>query len=187
MIALYLAGEGPSELGSRSGHPAYQSDEEPGVVVSLLRAVRSEGWKVVGSVNWKDIRKLRVNAPGEGDRRNVLAATLKANEVGADVLAFTRDRDRDEKREEDIEAAVGEVGAGKLGVIGGVAVETIEAWLLALRGEARSEDCRHPEKEMARLGLAQTADYVRHIPADADSLKRWLGRARKALAPTSPP
>ena len=175
----------------------YQSDSEAGVLEALLRAVRSDGWEVVGAVNWKDIRKLRVNAPGEGDRRNVLAAGLKAVEAGADVLAFTRDRDRDETREEDIERAIEEAAGESLDVIGGVAIETIEGWLIAVSGESKSESVRHPEEQMARLGLEakRAPSYVQHvethglakIPADAASLRRWLERAGRVLRTSPPP
>ncbi len=177
MISVYLAGEGRCELGSRSG---YQSDEEPGVLATLLRHVAADGCEVVGAVQWKDIRKLRVNVPDAADARNVLGARQNAKEAGADVLAFALDRDRDEKREEDVERVIaGLIGAGCPEVIGGVATETIEAWLLALCGEAGSERARHPEKEMARLGLEakQTADYVAHVDKhglDRDPCRRRL-------------
>ena len=196
MIRVFLAGEGASELGSRSGHPVYQSDGAPGVLQSLLRAVRTEGWEVAGAIDWRHIRKLRANAPGEGDGRSVLAAALHAVEQGASVLAFTRDRDRDEGREEAIERAVEEAERDRaIAVVGGVAIETIEGWLIALTGEARSESIRHPEKEMPRLSLGQkhAADYAAHVrkhglgrvSPDARSLLRWIDRARRAFESSS--
>jgi hypothetical protein len=192
MIRVFLAGEGRSELGSRAGHPTYQSDQEPGVVETLLRAVRSDGWEVVGAIGWKDIPKLRVNAPDDGDARSVQAASMHAAEAGADVLAFVRDRDRDPRREANIETAIDEAAkAHPVKLVGGVAIECIEGWLLALAGETKSEQVRHPENEMGRLGLdaKRAAGYVAHIeehglakvPDDAVSLRRWLEHARGAL------
>ncbi len=192
MIRVFLAGEGPSELGSRSGREAYQTDDRPGVLQCLLRVVAPDGWEVAGAVQWKNIRKLKVNAPDAGDARNVHAAALHAKERAAGVLAFTRDRDRKPERQADIERALeGVESDGALRVAGGVAIENIEAWLLALAGEVGSEAVRHPENEMARLKLEakRAEDYARHVahhgidkaPKDAESLHRWLARARRAL------
>jgi hypothetical protein len=194
MIRVFLAGEGSSELGSRSGHPSYQSDDHPGALQALLRAVRADGWEVVGAIDWRRIRKLKVNAPSSGDERNVHAVSLHATEAGAHVVAFARDRDRIEEREADIERAIDTAGPERgLRIIGGVAVETLEAWLIALTGEVGSEAIRHPEEEMGRLGLvaksaAHYADHVEkhglaRIAGDAGSLRRWVARARAALAP----
>lgn len=193
MIRVFLAGEGPSELGSRSGHPVYQTDAQPGVIQALLGAVRPDGWEVAGAINWKDIRKLRVKTPDQGDARNVHAASVHAAESGATVLAFARDRDGEPSRTEDIERAIAEAtNARAVQIVGGVAVEAIEAWLIALTGEARSENVRYPENEMPRLGLEPKScvHYAAHVEAhalakvapDAHSLGRWLTRARAALA-----
>jgi hypothetical protein len=193
MIRVFLAGEGSSELGSRSGHEAYQTDDRPGVLQCLLRTVAPDGWEIAGAIQWKNIRKLKVNAPDAGDARNVHAAALHARERAASVLAFTRDRDRKPERERDIERAIGVVETGDaLRVAGGVAIENIEAWLLALAGEAGSESVRHPENEVGRLKLEakRAEDYARHVaqhgidkaPKDAQSLHQWLARARRALS-----
>lgn len=197
MIEFFLAGEGASELGSRSGDPRYHSDESDGVLQALLRAVRPEGWRVVGAIDWQRIRKLRVNAPGKGDARNVRAAHLHAAESGADVLAFVRDRDRDEDRGRDIDAAVAALEGQKPATVGGVAIESIEGWLLAIAGRTHSEAVRHPEKETPALGLPtkRGPDYAAHIekhglrlvPKDAASLNKWLECAKQALGEVPAP
>jgi len=195
MIKVFLAGEGRCELGSRDGHAAYQSDAEPGVLQGLLKAIHGDGWAVVGAVSWKNLKKLRVNAPDRGDARNVHAASMHAAENGADVLVFARDRDHEMTREAEVERAIEEASRDhRVTIAGGVAVENLEGWLLAIGGETKSESIRHPEKEMARIGLVEknAPAYVAHIekhgitrvPKDAESLGQWIERAREALTST---
>jgi len=67
----------------------------------------------------------------------VLGVAKDAKDAGCDVLAFSRDLDRDTARRQAIEdgiARVPEVFAGAPAVIGGVAVPTLEGWILALLG-----------------------------------------------------
>ena len=108
--------------------------------------------------------------------------------------SFTRIRTPNQEREVDIERAIEAVVRERsLRVAGGVAIEALEGWLIAIAGEVGSESVRHPEKEMGRLGLVakSAASYADHIEqnglgriaADAASLLRWVDRARDALAP----
>jgi hypothetical protein len=39
-LLVFLGGEGRNELGSWAGDPAYQSDDEPGVIKALLQRTR---------------------------------------------------------------------------------------------------------------------------------------------------
>jgi hypothetical protein len=192
VIRVFLAGEGRHELAGRKGDDVYQSDRDPGVVQALLRKVRADGWEVVGSIDWKDIKKLQVNSPGTGDAKNVHRACWKAKKAKADVLVFVRDRDRKAVREREIERAIAETEASdSVHIVGSVAIESIEGWLIALTGKSGSESIRHPEKNLADLGLRAKhgPDYVAHVEKhgisgvaqDATSLKRWLKRARHAL------
>lgn len=145
-MRIWLAGEGPTELGDWGNHPANRSTPAAlGLLEALLRQVRAEGWEVHGGIRWKDIIKVGVGAHRRAETRNVLGAALDALENGCDALVFVRDRDRDTAREATIERGVLEAKRElKLGVAGCLAVEAVEAWVLALRGEQWSE--MHPAR-----------------------------------------
>ena len=189
MIGIFLAGEGRNELGSWSGDEGYQSDAEPGVVKALLEKIRGDGWQIVGAIQWKNIHKLRSGFHGKAEERNVLGAVLKAQEKGAHVAAFVRDRDGYEQRQRDIDAGI--LGAQSIlpHVIGGMAVEKLESWIVAILGGSASETMRRPEDYLAERGIGEkntagmvsavaSADMGR-IPEDAASLRLWLLRARE--------
>jgi hypothetical protein len=195
-VGVFLCGEGPSELGSRSGHTAFQTDERPGALQALLARIQPSGWRVLGARQWKSIRKFRAGGAKHADTLNVLGAALDAKDAGCEVLAFTRDSDRDAAREEAVEDGIRRVPAaidGAPAIIGGVAIPTLEGWLLALLGEKRTEalsPLRAEEhlvekgvrvKDAAALAsLVEAADLAK-IPSDAASLSRWLTRARAVL------
>jgi hypothetical protein len=190
-VKVFLSGEGPNELGSRFGHRAYQSDDRPGVLHALLARVRASGWEVGGACEWKRIRKYRAGRFDHEDTRNVLGVALDAREAGCDVLAFSRDMDRDAAREDAVEEGIRLVEG--IGVIGGVAKPTIEGWILALLQERRTEDMspRRAEEKLVERGVPAKdgAGMVRvveeavleRIPEDAASLRRWLERAEHHL------
>ena len=78
------------------------------------------------------------------------------------------------------------------GIIGGVAVEKLEAWLLALAGVSKSESLTRPERSLnEKLGIdhKNTGQMVAlvnekglaEIPDDAASLLNWLSKASAAL------
>lgn len=192
-LKVFLCGEGANELGSRARERAYQNDEQPGVIQALLRKVRPDGWRVGGAVTWKSIRKFKVGAAAHADTRNVLKAALDAREHGCDVLAFVRDEDGDTERSRAIDAGIERAerdGSGPLAIVGGVAVPAIEGWILALRGEARTEE-RGRAQLAAQLGadVKSTEAYVAvveaadlaTVPVDAESLRAWIRRAEVAL------
>jgi hypothetical protein len=184
-VKVFLAGEGRHELGDWEREPQYRSSPpEIGLVEALLRRVRGEGWDVIGAVKWKDIRKLRAGEFRTAEMRNVHGAALHAQEAGADVLAFTRDRDGRHEREREIERAIAELVADNRQVIGGVASQQIEAWVLALLGESRTEllsDSKGALEERGRgdlqamLEIIAASDIKR--ATDAESLTQWLHRA----------
>ncbi len=191
-MRILLAGEGANELGGRSGDETY-----PGVLETLLKKVRPSGWEIARVIPWKSIRHFRVNSPGAKETRNVNALFRKAKKNGFDAVVFVRDRDGKEKREKDIEEAITlleQNEEGGPGIIGGMAVEKIEAWILALSGEAKSEKIPHPQKRFGDLGIKgkNTAQFVAvvekanldRIPKDALSLNIWLERARRVLNPS---
>ena len=82
-------------------------------------------------------------------------------------------------------------------MVGGVATQEIEAWVLACAAEPRSETHTDPKRVCADLGHDSTAKKVSviegsslqpgAIPPDAHSLLLWLSRARAVLgtAPAS--
>lgn len=199
MIRIFLCGEGRTELGGRAGHPAYHDDAEPGVLVGLLRRVRADGWTIVGACNWSMLRKFRANASGArvpADARNVAIAALKAREAGADILVFSRDDDGDPDRQAAIARgkADASVNVPSIRVVGGLAVQCIEAWLLAFVGERGTEglhrtrakaqlEARAPDTA-TKVAIIDAAD-LDALPEDARSLRAWLADAHTALDATA--
>ena len=196
-VKVFLCGEGRNELGSRRGHPAYQTDAEPGVLHALLRRVEASGWEVGGARDWTSIRKYKAGA-AHRDTHNVLGVALDAKEASCDVLAFSRDVDNDPLRQEAVEEGIRRIPdtfAAAPGVIGGAAVPTLEAWILALLGERHAEALttkravvRLEERGVAAkdgramVRVVEEADFD-ELPGDAASLVAWLARARSVLPP----
>jgi hypothetical protein len=199
MISVFLAGEGRNELGTWARDPTYRSKTadgvpRPGVLESLLRKVRPEGWATRDAILWKHIRKLRVQVPGKADERNVRALILMASEAGCQVAAFSRDTDGHSEVERHVEAAITDHeqhGGGSPRVVGGTANPKLVAWILALKGEHHSEDRGHLQERLEKLGVGakdgpamvavvEQAD-LSAVPEDAHSLLRWLARAKVAL------
>jgi hypothetical protein len=192
-VRVFVAGEGPDDIGDWARDPAYHPAHFGGVVESLLRNVRGDGWEIVGGCPWRRIRKFKV---GRGlhdyEVRNVLRAAGEAAELGCDMIAFVRDRDGDPEREVAIEEGIHQAtGRGVIStVVGGVAIEATDAWILALLGESNSEHVRDPKRQLEdKHGInraAQKADvaastHLDNVPDDATSLRRWINRARQAL------
>lgn len=101
-----------------------------------------------------------------------------------------RDRDRDTDRERYAENGV--VASEGLGVTvaGGIAIEELEAWILAIKGESGSEghadaksvlEQRHGIRKREQMVDVIDAWEPDNIPADARSLRTWMARARRAL------
>lgn len=197
--SVFLGGEGPNELGSRCGHPAYQNGDSPGVIEALLTRIRPDGWTVIGACKWCQIVKLRARGPTPTDAQNVLGLAYEAARARADVLAFTRDADDDKRRPQVIEEAVTTAGQTfpSLAIVGAAAVPVLEGWILALLGESRTETLhkaaaqrRLVEREVKEKDTAALVEVVagadlRAIPRDAASLHGWLGLARAALVADS--
>jgi hypothetical protein len=197
LVKVFLSGEGANELGSRAGHRAYQSDERPGVLHTLLARIQPHGWEVGGATTWARIRKYRVRG-AHADTGNVLGVAVDAIEAGCHVLAFSRDVDDDPDRERAIEVGLARIPAefserGPPDVIGGAAVPAIEGWILALLGQRGTEslgtkkavralvDKGVEEKDgTAMVAVAAEAD-LDAIPTDAASLRKWLERGRGVL------
>jgi hypothetical protein len=198
-IRVFLGGEGPNELGGWFAEPEFRGESpRVGVLEALLRRVRADGWDVVGAVRWMKIRKYRAGGHADDEQRNVLGLALMASEHRADIIAFSRDSDGDRGREASVEAgiaAVGEKFPDGPRVAGGVAVQTVEAWILALAGRSRTEEMSRAklvpaiEALLGAGNVKQTDRYIETVEqadlaklaADASSLRRWIERASAAL------
>lgn len=193
-MKLLIAGEGPTELGDWAHHPSYRANPpNKGVLESLLEKLRAEGWQICDGWLWKKVSLYKAGGFRRPEARKVIRLLQLAELEGFDAVAFSRDRDGDEQRECEVERGIreGVELVPSLRVIGGVAVEDIEAWLLALLGERGSESHSHPKQVLAaephsvtsreeKVELVLEAE-VEAIPEDARSLLRWLERAREAL------
>ncbi len=196
MIRVLIAGEGANEIGHWARHaPDEERTTGVGVIEALLTKVRSGGWEVRAALQWKDIHKLRPSAAGDREERAVHILVMRARELGCNALIFLRDRDgpRNLSRERAIQRAVREAEKRpELAIASGVPVEMLESWLLALRGDPKSEDEQDPVLELHRrhkVAPKRTTamiELVRHsrlldAPDDAASFWRWIRRAATAL------
>jgi hypothetical protein len=183
-LAVFLAGEGRSEMGSFAGHRSYWDETDAGVLPALLAKVKPTGWKIRGATTWRSIRKLRVPRAEHEDTRNVQAVALDARESGCTVLVFSRDQDGDLRRDTAVEEGIVAASSdGALLIVGGVARPALEGWGLALEGRAGTEKLGSQGAKEAAAGDARTfvdrveAAELSAIARDALSLKRWLVRA----------
>ena len=105
--------------------------------------------------------------------QNVLKLCQRAVDVGADVVAFTRDQDGDDGRAgaiaEGIEAA--RRAFPELHVIGASATPCIEAWVLATAGEPHRRSVSAVKRRMTELHLESLAAMTRVLRDDVDG--RW--------------
>jgi hypothetical protein len=191
-ILVFLGGEGRNELGSWAGDPAYQNDDEPGVIKAHLQRTRTDGWRILGAREWKGIRKYR----GHGrlpshEERAVHGLVLDAKENGAQVVAFVRDQDDDPSRSEIIANAIEQARTYFPGihVVGDTAVPVLEAWILAMMGEPGTESLGKAKAQrlLSERLITTTAKMVdeasanRPIPEDATHLCSWLTQAKAVL------
>ncbi len=199
---ILLAGEGKNELGNRGNPPPYNTPSYPGVLETLLRKVAPEGWKVGGAILWKNARKYRAGGHRGAEYRTVLGLVQQAKERGFDALVFTRDRDGEkpehDQREKDVESALAEAPdlfPGAPPVVGGLSVQRLESWVLALKGGKRTEAMKNAEvdRKLAEMGIPEKDTQAMvgatfhadrdAVPEDARSLRQWLDRAREVMAP----
>lgn len=188
-MKVFLGGEGPDDLGDWFHLPSYRtSPRRKGIVEALLARAGSPEITVIDACAWKRIRKYQVKKPMPAEVKNVLGLALLAEEAGCSVLAFIRDQDGDEERERDVEEGIRLAAerADGIRIVGGVAIHELEAWLLALLGERRSEEIRDPKRALDERHHVGTRDQkvavveeanLDAIPEDARSLRTWLNRA----------
>lgn len=194
-MKVFLAGEGKTELGRHALTREYAAASKDVGLEALVR--RHDGdLEIVGAELWKSkVPKLGVGKGiGGAETKTVRGLALMAAEKGAEALVFARDRDGDRARQRDVEAGLDAARRENptLRIVGGVAIEMIECWLLALRGQRRSQTCHDPKGELANqygvTNLEQKVELVQEaklepgaIPADAESLLTWLKQARDAF------
>ena len=164
-----------------------------GVLIALLERVDGSAFTVAEGTMWKKIRKYRAGKHASAEERNVLGLALQACETQCSALVFSRDRDGDVGRERKLERGIQRARElfPNLEMIGGVAVENIEAWILVLLGypgERLSPNKTKPELE-AR-GIATLDDKLAVVAKSRldevppGSLRNWLENARDVFART---
>jgi hypothetical protein len=198
-MKVFLSGEGPEDLGDWYREPEYRGQRAPGarqgrdppkmgVIEAILRKAVAIDFTVVDACVWKRIRKFKSGKHARPETRNVLGLVLQAEEAGCDALVFVRDQDGDSDRQTDVEEGVrlATGGAYSPSIVGGVAIQEIEAWVLALLGERGSE--RYTDAKAAlvkkrritssteKVAAVETADR-NSIPDDAISLRNWMQMA----------
>ncbi len=209
MIKVFLGGEGKNEIGTRSDQPM---GDIPGVVEVLLRRVRPTGWDVSGARVWKSIRKYRAGAARHADHadvHNVLGLVLEAYEHACEMLVFTRDRDTEPRREQQIQQTLARIDTHirdfaaeyhyELAVVGGVPLPSLEGWILCLLGHHRTDDMSNTraaaELVTAHVTLKSTEQYVdiaeaADLPTGQGSLPTWLAQTdatfRRLIDGTTP-
>jgi hypothetical protein len=178
-MKVLLSGEGVTELGDWAIEaPHRSSPPRRGVLEALLRRVL-ESADICDGVVWKDIPKYRVGNHRRPEHRNVLGLALRASEARC-VLVFSRDRDRKPERQNTIEDAIAEASAmfPSVRMAGGVAVEAIEAWVLAIRGDRNAESHADPKSKLSAAGCVGTQQMVDEIENAEESA------LRSSLAPS---
>jgi hypothetical protein len=193
-MKILLAGEGPDDIGDWSAEIEYRPTAESfkrGVVEVLLGRLAPESWRVANGVRWKKIRKYRSGEHRKPETRNVQGLALQASEAGYGAVVFSRDRDRSVQREKDIVAGIEQSQRFGVRVLGGCAVEELEAWILALLGVAHSESSADAKARLRdEHGIAGREQMVEVVEAadldsaaiDAGSLRVWMNQIRSAVA-----
>lgn len=208
-LKVMLVGEGANELGDWIQDAPYRMARRTrrkaplpvvGVLETLLRKVAPDGWTVVDALPWSSLVKLKQKTDAFGDARNLARALLRAKEQRYDVVVFSRDRDgaKNRSRQVEVDAIVTESSStsGAVKVVGAVAVETLEAWVLAAAGDQKCESYTDPARELtdrfnvpskdtsAMVALVEAAD-LSAAAARSESLQRWIGSARWVFAPAT--
>jgi len=164
----------------------------------MLSRVFTSGWHVAGARSWKSIRKYQAGAARKradhDDAHNVLGLVLHAYEEACEMLAFVRDLDGEDLREQEIRRVLETIATFgfaeeyhyELAVVGGVARPKLEGWILWLLGSTGT-DAMTParvDRELATTDIEPklTAQYVAiaesgTLPSGEGSLPEWLAGA----------
>ncbi len=194
-MRVLLAGEGKTELGEWAKEaPFRERPGEKGVLVALIERVADPAFTLVDGLPWTKIRKYRSGEHASPEARNVLGLALQARSARCDAVVFSRDRDGSLERQHDLDEGIRRARElfSDLRIVGGIAIENIEGWILVLLGapgESLSSRKTKPELE-ARFGIVSLqakVDVVASALLDnlpPGSLSRWLDRARQTFART---
>ncbi len=164
---------------------------------SRSNKISPDGCVVEHAITWKKLPIYRARDRLPKEELNTKALFTLALDHGCDAIAFTRDRDRHDDREAAVNRGLAwlrsAAEARNIAVVGGVAVECLEAWLLALGGTHRTEKMSVQKAcdQWTEGGAHDTSAIAAHVeradlakmPEDAASLLEWLAQARSALAP----
>ena len=196
MIRVFLGGEGVDELGRFAHASAYamhvsskgEEQKGRGILEALAERLKGQPLEFVGGLAWHRIRKnKRMRGLTSAEARNVMGLALDARAAGCEAVVFVRDQDGHSQRAADVEEGIQAARSHCPGllIIGGMAVEEIEAWLLAMLGERKSESHKHPKEVLQeRHGISNRLDKTRvveeanfaKLPEDAHSLRTWMSR-----------
>ncbi len=188
-MRIYLGGEGVTDLGCWAHEPAYRKDlSRIGVIEALLRALERD-YHVAGATVWCRIHKYRAGDHRSPEVRNVQGLALDAFEARCDAVVFVRDRDRDPDREQQIAQGITLAKDLVQTVVGGLAIEETEAWILAILGVRGVERLANPKLVLQQRGVAGVSAMVDRVldrgvgdlPDDVLSLRKWLDAVQDAL------
>jgi hypothetical protein len=162
------------------------------VLTALLERTGCDAFQIVEGIVWKKIRKYRAGDHASAEERNVLGLALLARRARCDIVAFSRDRDGDVERQRDVDRGIQRMRElfADLVVIGGMAIEDVEAWILVLLGvDGERMPATRTASELEARGitmLQRKVDVVEAASMDnvrPGSLGAWLDRAQKASGP----
>ena len=193
-MRVFLSGEGPDDLGDwYKREQQHRSDPpEVGIVEALLRKVAQVDFTVVEACAWKRIRKYKSGKHAQPETRNVLGLAMQAEETDCDALVFIRDQDGYTDRQTDVEEGLrlAKARGFALALVGQVAVQEIEAWILALHGGRGSQSHANAKAVLAKqhgittraekVLAVEDADHAR-IPEDAVSTSPLAGDGQSRL------
>lgn len=185
-MRIVLAGEGKHERGGWTDRPPFrQIVPAPGMLVALLERAGCDHEVLDGRV-WKDIPLFAAGGHASREQRRMRRLRLDALEAGARVVVWVRDRDGDRARERELNEAAAE--PHEVSLAGGVAVESIDAWILALQGASRPDFSSRPKIRAGYPGVAERVELVRRgdlkaAAARSPSLRRWLAAIHATWKP----
>jgi hypothetical protein len=191
MMRVFLAGEGKTELGELAKEVALRDRPgEKGVLVALIERVGGDAITVVDGVIWSRIHKYQAGRHASPETRNVLGLALTALHSRCDILVFSRDRDGSVARESDLDEGIRRAHElfPKLALVGGMAIENIEGWLLVVLGfPGESVPAKKTKTELqTQFGIVTVREKVDAVASASlekvgpGSLQIWLERARRA-------
>ncbi len=149
---------------------------------------------------WSKIPHYQAGAHRGAEARTVLGLVQWAKERKFDAILFSRDRDsakregkeRERSFNEGLEAIASQLPSHPA-IVGEMAIERLESWVLAVAGQRKSESL--PDAKVDTLLLAQGVKAkdteamtslihkyrLVQIPDDAVSLRSWLNKIDKLL------